>query len=392
MQDVLLPHVIFSPGTLALVLAAQLAELGHSVALFSPGQVTCAPNVQNITADMSLFRHELAGRGYGYIELLKKHPLTFVAMARQVQAELISQAFATANRDELDVVHIYTNEEDIALPFAQFCIKPVVFTHHDPFSFLVKYKNTFPKYKHLNWISISIAQRAEMPPDTNWVGNIHHGLPVDEYVPNYTPAATQPYVVCLGRIIEAKGVHLAIAAVKEYNQVARSARKPTLRLKIAGQHYAGHAKDTYWHDKILPYIDGTEIEYVGFAKKTAEKQKLLGGATALLMPSTFNEPFGMVAIESMACATPVVGLGSGAIAEVVGQYGGVIVPYSTTTTAGRVIPDNHAIIDGLVMALQKVRAVDRRRCRSQFENNFSAMRMAKEHLATYIKLIGPIAD
>jgi hypothetical protein len=98
-----------------------LEHLGTEVILLTPGPADTS--VRNITADMSLIEQELAGRGYGYVELLKKHPLTFVSLARQVQAEIIAKAFAMANNDELDVVHIYTNEEDIALPFIQFCKK-----------------------------------------------------------------------------------------------------------------------------------------------------------------------------------------------------------------------------------------------------------------------------
>src|SRR5688572_18329802 len=124
----ILPHVIFSPGKLALDLAEGLEALGAEVTLFSPGPANT--RLRNVTADLSLFEKELAGRGYGYIELLKKHPQTFISLARQVQSEVIAQAFKMANDGDLDIVHIYTNEEDIALPFVQFCKKPVVLTHH----------------------------------------------------------------------------------------------------------------------------------------------------------------------------------------------------------------------------------------------------------------------
>lgn len=387
MQDALLAHVIFSPGTLALSLARELARLSANLTLYSPGTITSDARVRNLTADMSLFEQELAGRGYGYVELLKKHPMTFIAMARQVQSELIAKAFADANRGQLDVVHIYTNEEDIALPFAQFCAKPVVFTHHDPFSFLIKYKNNFPKYKHLNWVSLSHAQRNEMPADTNWVANIYHGLPADEYRPRYTPHP-DTYVAYLGRIIEPKGVHLAIAAVKHYNQHIRAKDQPMVRLIIAGQHYAGHAKDTYWHDQVLPHIDNNVITYAGFAKTTAQKQELLGNAQALLMPSTFNEPFGMVALEAMACGTPVIGTNSGAIAEVVGADGGIVVPMHSVQRGDHLLPDEAQIVSDLASALQRIPQVDRRACRARFDAHFTADRMAHDYLAVYRNVTG----
>jgi hypothetical protein len=119
MHEGILPGVIFSPGVLALRLAEGLQQQGAEVTLYSPGPVVTP--VRNVTADLRLFEQELAGRGDSYLDLLKKHPLTFITLARQVQSELVARAYADAGRGELDVVHIYTNEEDIALPFARLC-------------------------------------------------------------------------------------------------------------------------------------------------------------------------------------------------------------------------------------------------------------------------------
>lgn len=359
MQDAVIPDVIFSPGQLALSLAAGLQQAGAEVTLFTPGAVTTP--VKNITADLSYFARELAGRGDTYVQLLKKHPLTFISLARQVQAELIAAAYAAANRGELDIVHIYTNEEELALPFASFCRKPVVFTHHDPFNFLVRYKNFFPKYRHLPWLAISDAQRRTMPADTQWVATIHHGLEAGRFVP-----ATQPkggYVLYLGRIIESKGVHIAIAA-------ARLAGK---KLVIAGKHYSG-AKDTYWREKILPFIDNMHVQYVGYVAADAQKQELLANADALLIPSTFEEPFGMVMIESLACGTPVIGLDNGAISEVV-KHG----------TTGFVVkqPDPHAF----AAAITQAPMLNRKACRADFEARFTLERMVHAHLNAYKSLI-----
>jgi glycosyltransferase involved in cell wall biosynthesis len=365
----ILPQVIFSPAVLAIGLAEGLQELGAEVALFSPGPIDTS--VPNRTADLRLFEQELHGRGYDYVELLKKHPVTFISLARQVQAELIAKAFAAANSGQFDVVHIYTNEEDIALPFAQLCNKPVVFTHHDPFNFLIKYKNVFPKYKDLNWISMSLAQRRGMPINTHWITNIYHGLKESTFQANYKPSAD--YVAYLGRIIEPKGVHLAIEAVRRYNETAV---KP-LKLKIAGKHYTG-SKDAYWQAQIKPQIDGQEIEYIGFIDNDADKQKFLGNAKALLVPSTFDEPFGMVLIEALACGTPLIGLDSGAIPEVIKESKTGFVVHKQTETKDT--------IKLLVKALQKIDTIDRRACRAEFRAHFTLARMCKEHLQAYEKL------
>lgn len=369
----ILPQVIFSPAVLAIQLAEGVQRLGGpgvEVTLFSPGPVDTS--VRNITADLSLFEQELAGRGYGYTELLKKHPVTFISLARQVQAELIAHAYKMANDGEFDVVHIYTNEEDIALAFAQLCTKPTAFTHHDPFNFLIKYKNTFPKYKQLHWISMSFAQRAAMPADTNWAANIYHGLDERQFQPQY--ATRGNYVLYLGRIIEPKGVHLAIGAVQAYNRL-HPERK--LKLKIAGKHYAGH-KDAYWSERIAPLVDGQEIEYVGFVGDNAAKQKLLGEAQALIAPSTFEEPFGMVVIEALACGTPVVGLNSGAIPEIIedGHTGFVVAKRA----------DEQETMAALAQALDNTANLSRQACRDSFGQRFTLDRMCAEHLRVYRQL------
>lgn len=377
MHREILPHVIFSPARLAIDLAEGLQALGADVTLFTPGPVDTSVN--NIPADLSLFQEELAGRGYDYVTLLKKHPMTFVTLARQVQSEIVSTAFLMANNHDFDVLHIYSNEEELGLTFAKLCNKPVVFTHHDPFNFLIKYKSVFPKYASLPLISMSYAQRAGMPKSTNWVANIYHGLTPDLYTPTVKP--TGGYIAYLGRIIEPKGLHLAIRAVKGYNRTA----KTKLQLRIAGKHYAGHIKDTYWQKDIFPQIDGTEIVYDGFLGTAQQKKLFLSNATALLVPSIFNEPFGMVTIESLACGTPVIGLDSGATSEIL-----------TSSKIGCIAKKAHfsdGTLDVLTTSnnistcLKRIPTFDRAECRKQFLDRFTTERMCKEHLETYRKLV-----
>jgi len=382
MQAPILPRVIFSPGQLALELADGLQKMGEQVTIFTPGAVETS--ARNITADLGNFEKELAGRGDDYLDLLRKHPLTFISLARQAQSELLASAFAAANRGELDIVHIYTNEEDIALPFAQFCQRPVVFTHHDHFNFQVKYKNVFPKYKHLNWISISRSQRAGMPADTNWVGNIYHGLAEAAFAPDYQPEGRT--LLYLGRIIEPKGVHLAIQAVQQFNASVPTDQR--YKLVIAGKHYASDAKDSYWQKKVLPLIDDRDIRYVGFVKDHAAKQKLLRGARALLVPSTFAEPFGVVAIEALACGTPVIGLAAGALPEIItSPRVGLLAPIRTKNNQRQRVIDEPRTITGLAALLRQIDTLDPTTCRQEFATRFTLERMCREHLAVYRTLV-----
>lgn len=380
MQNDILPNVIFSPGQLAIDLTNYLTKIGVDVTLFTAGEVTTAG--KQVNADLSFFKEELELRGDTYLSLLKKHPLTFITLARQVQASLVADAYKRANDGEFDIVHIYTNEEDIALPFAKFCKVPVVFTHHDPFNFLVGYRHSFPKYKDANWLSISQAQRIGMPKTTNWVGTIHHGL--DESLWPRQPIEKENYVAFIGRIIEPKGLHIAIEALRSYN---RTTEKP-LKLKIAGKHYGNDTKNDYWTKNIEPLLDDPSIEFVGFINDIDRKQEFLAKAKALVVPSLFDEPFGMVIIESLACSTPVIGIESGAIPEIIEEDVTGFVARKKTSTAqnGKLIVEQETI-ENLSTCFGKIDQLDPTACRHAFEQNFTLAKMAAEHKSAYEKLL-----
>lgn len=372
----ILPHVIFSPGEQALSLAGELERIGIDITLCTPGPVDTA--CKSLTADLSYFESELARRNDTYMDLLRKHPFTFITLARQLQSELLADVFRRANDGEYDLVHIYTNEEEIALPFSRLCIHPVVFTHHDPFNFLVKYKNNFPKYKDLNWLSLSYAQRRGMPDDTNWVGNISHGLSSRLMKPSADPSAD--YVAYIGRIIEPKGVHLAIAAVQKYNE---SAQTP-IQLRIAGKHYSEVSKDTYWREKIEPELDDPNIIYEGYLDDDEKKQHLLANARALMVPSLFEEPFGMVTLEAFACATPVIALDSGALPEVI-ESGTTGIIVEKQYREG--VLDELATVGLLSNAIEQVTSIKRTACRQAYETKYTITKMAEAHSSVYHQLI-----
>lgn len=364
MNDEILPDVIFSPGFLAIDLANGLKKLGNDVTLFTPGRVEC--EVNNINADLKHFNEELSLRGDTYLELLKKHPLVFISLSRIVQSELISKAFKMANEDKFDIVHIYTNEEELGIVFSDLCDKPVVFTHHEPFNFLAKYRSIFPKYKNRNYISISNSQRKSMPNDTHFIKTIYHGLPKNKFKPNYHIDKSNEYMAYFGRIIEPKGVHLAIEACI----------KAHVKLKIAGKHYSGFSKDSYWNNKILPFIDNDLIEFVGFIKDDKAKENFLGNAKALLIPSIWEEPFGMVMIESLACGTPVIGLNNGAIPEVIDN-----------NVSGLLANNDENVINSLVNAINNINKISRKTCRSVFQDKYTSDRMCSDYIEAYKSLV-----
>src|SRR5262249_7949082 len=154
-----------------------------------------------------------------------------------------------------------------------------------------------------------------------------------------------------------------------------AARTAGVRLKLAGEVQPMFKK--YWEEQVFPFIDGDRIEYVGevdFAAKNA----LLANARAFLFPIQWDEPFGLVLIESMACGTPVLALEGGAVKEIVRDGVNGWICSDVEDMARRI-----AALD-----------IDPAGCRSYVESNFSVARMADGYLDVYartIEALKPIA-
>jgi glycosyltransferase involved in cell wall biosynthesis len=136
---------------------------------------------------------------------------------------------------------------------------------------------------------------------------IPNGVDLNAYtfVPEVLPDAP---LVFLGRIERIKGAHHAI-------EIAKAAGR---RLVIAGNIVRSGPDGSYFDEEIAPGIDGDRVRYVG-SVDDRQKNELLGRAAALLMPIEWEEPFGIVMIESMACGTPVIAFARGSVPEVVRQ-------------------------------------------------------------------------
>jgi glycosyltransferase involved in cell wall biosynthesis len=205
----------------------------------------------------------------------------------------ISWAVEDANGN-CDVIHIQSAH---ALPFSRFVDVPVVLTLHGPHD--LKLSELYSFFPNVHYVCISDAQcKLESMPQMQ---TVHHGIDLTQY---RFVEKKQNYLSFIGRIAPLKGTHLAIDVAK----------RTGIPLKIAGDVQPLNRE--YFERKIKPEIDGQLIEYIGLADLNT-KNELLGNSKAMLFPIQWNEPFGLVMIEAMACGTPVLAMPGGSVAEVV---------------------------------------------------------------------------
>ncbi len=231
---------------------------------------------------------------------------------------------------------------------------PVVHTVHGPLDGDAGpiYEQVARVAPRVGLISLSMNQRRPKP-GLPWVANCPNALDLDAY-------PVQPhrgdYLLFVGRLSFDKGAHRAI-------EVARQADVP---LKIAGKMREPLEKE-YFETHVRPNL-GWGIEYLGEVSH-ADKVDLLQNARATLFPISWEEPFGLVMIESMACGTPVIATRFGAVPEVIepGCRGGLIV-------------DDHL---EMVDAIAEADRLDPIECRRYVEERFSAQRMVADYVAAY---------
>jgi glycosyltransferase involved in cell wall biosynthesis len=183
---------------------------------------------------------------------------------------------------------------------------------------------------------------------------VPNGVPLESYTFCPSVAVDAP-LVFLGRIEEIKGPHLAIEV----------ARRTGSSLLIAGNIPPEH--DQWFEKHIRPHLDDSQIRFIG-PVDDRQKDIMLGSAKALLMPILWEEPFGIVMIEAMACGTPVIGLRRGAVPEVVED--GV---------SGFVRGD----VEGLSEAVELIDKINRADCRSRVEHLYSSPPVVEGYLRTY---------
>jgi glycosyltransferase involved in cell wall biosynthesis len=250
----------------------------------------------------------------------------------------------------LDVVHEHTFAGPLNAPVYRGLGLPTVVTVHGPVQ-----GDPYRYYAELGTdvylVAISQRQRT-LAPELNWVGTVYNALRLDTW-----PFRTdkEDFALFLGRFHPDKAPHVALDA----------AHAVGLPLVLAGK-CAEPLEKQYFEEEIQPRLtDGDRVFGVADA---AAKRDLLSRARCLLFPVQWEEPFGMVMIEAMACGTPVVALRAGAVPEVVQQ--GVT----------GLICDTPA---ELPTALREVTRLNPAACRARVARRFSAQEMARGYEQAY---------
>jgi glycosyltransferase involved in cell wall biosynthesis len=309
------------------LLADGLVDAGHDVTLFAAGQ-------SRTKAALEYVFEEAPSDDIG-----------------QTFPELRHALHCYSRQDDFDLINDHTGLLGAAIGGA--LRRPVVHTVHGPLDGVpgVMYEQASAVSPTVGLVSISMNQRKPKP-HLNWVGNCPNALDFELYP--FAPHRGD-YLFFLGRMSPDKGAHRAVTMAIEAG----------LPLKLAGKMREPLEK-LYFDEYVRPHLSD-QIEYVGEVSH-GEKVELLQHARATLFPIEWEEPFGLVMIESMACGTPVIATRWGAVPEVI-EHGrsGVIVDDWGHTNA----------------ALEEADAISPESCRAYAEEWFAPARMVRDYLAAY---------
>ena len=310
------------------LLADGLVDAGHDVTLFASGD-------SRTRAELA-FVYELAPSadiGRTHVEL--NHALACFERA-----------------DDFDVVSDHSGPLAVALAGA--VSTPMVHTVHGPLlgEYGMLYEQLARVAPRTRLISVSMNQRAPHP-DLPWLANVPNALDFSVYP--FQPRRGD-YLFFLGRMDPDKGAHRAIA-------VAIEAGVP---LKLAGKKREP-AEQLYFHEFVEPHLREGQVEYLGEVSH-GEKVELLQHARATLFPIDWEEPFGLVMVESMACGTPVIATRRGSVPEVIEDG-----------RSGIVVDDWREMVGALTQADE----LDPLELRRAAEERFSKERMVGDYVAAF---------
>jgi glycosyltransferase involved in cell wall biosynthesis len=322
------------------VLADALVARGHDVTLFAAGDSTYKGTLIP-TLERSLWSSGFRGDIGNYMT--------------------VTAAEVWKRQDDFDIIHSHLETHGFLL--ARYATTPAVGTLHGRLD-TAGIPELMAEFTDIPLVSISESQRRWMP-DANWIATIHHGLPFE-----HVPWSAEPgdYLAFVGRIAPEKGIEDVI-------ELARRVRIP---LKMAAKVYDPPEQDLF-EQVVQPALDDPEVdvEFLGEIGPR-ERDPLMSQARATVMLGAWPEPFGLVAIESLATGTPVIGRRAGGLTETI-EHG----------IDGFLVDD----LEEAELAVRRVADLDRSVIRQRALERFSPERMAQQYEEVYRRLIfdSPVA-
>ena len=313
-------------------LTEELVRRGHHVTLFASGDSATSAKLVSVT---------------------KKSTWSSVGIGPHENYErmLVSKAYQMAKSDHFDIIHSHFDIR--SLYFAPLVDTPTLSTLHSPLDGLRKELMVYYK-KTQYYASISNNQRKPIP-DLQYAVTAYNGVELEK-IPFFEKK--QDYLVFAGRIMDIKGAAEAI-------EVAKKSRSKLVLLGTADE------QGEYWKKKILPFIDGKQVIHEGFISRKRFFE-YLGHAKAFVFPLKWPEPFGLVAIESMATGTPTITFGKGSLPE--------IVVHGKTGFICRNISE-------MVKAVKKVDQIDPTACRQRVADMFTIEKVVDRYEKAYYSII-----
>ncbi|MDD2753142.1 MAG: glycosyltransferase [Candidatus Portnoybacteria bacterium] len=321
----------------AFYLIKELVKRGHKIVLFAaPGSKIKGAKVEKISPFSTIAKLER-----GQLEERVNNFYDTVALA---------DFFSSGRQKNFDLIQFNDHVFYKILPFAGQSEIPIViqinYPHKEIFPYL---KKSISGIKNVHYLPMSDFIKSAMP-GLNYLEPFYPSFDFKDFPLSFSK---KEHLLFIGRICPEKGVHLAIEAAK------RAGRK----LIIAGGISPSNL--SYFNDLIKPHIDNKNIVYSGEVDfKT--KIKLFQKAAATLFPIQWDEPFGLVLVESMACGAPVIAFDRAAVREVVEDK-----------VSGYIVPDGD--IEAMARAIKKIGNINRRGVRRYAENNFSINDWVKKY-------------
>ncbi|OGG31596.1 hypothetical protein A3A63_03620 [Candidatus Gottesmanbacteria bacterium RIFCSPLOWO2_01_FULL_46_9] len=308
-------------------------------------------------------------------------PADYREKVKEEETAMYTKMMEMATKEHIELVHIHEpNESLVDLVARTPRAIPLLFTIHEPIlSNRLEGLEKLGGLEKCFLVTISKAQRNGFT-TIPFFETVYHGVPIGDFP---VGAGGQAQIMVAGRISGEKGFEDAIATASHTGDT----------LVIAGkvdQSLLG--TNSYFREKIEPRLYDAKIVMKQFLSRP-ELAAYYGSSRAFLYPTKWEEPFGMVMLESMACGTPVIGYNRGCVPELVvdGVTGFIVEPDEksnlTNTSNLTKLAIKQKGIAGLVEAMGHVTEITRDACRSHVETNFSIGKMVTSYENCYKKIL-----